>query len=57
MVLAGVVGWSLQRFAGVDGAVLPAVLIGMVVALLVPAKGACAIPGRAPVRPDTPDSR
>jgi hypothetical protein len=47
VILAGLVGWSLQQFAGVDGAVLPAVLIGMFVAMLVPAKGACALPTRS----------
>lgn len=56
MVLAGLVGWLLQQFAAVDGAVLPAVLIGMFVALLVPAKGACAVPGGS-VRANAPDGR
>lgn len=51
MILAVLVGWSLQRFAGVDGAVLPALLIGMFAALFVPVKGSCAI------RPGTPDGR
>ena len=56
MVLAGLVGWSLQHFAGIAGAILPAVLIGMFVAMLVPAQGACPVPGPS-VRADTPDSR
>jgi hypothetical protein len=46
VVLAVVVGWSLERFAGVAGALLPALLIGMVLALLVPARGACPVPPR-----------
>ena len=51
MILAALIGWLLQRFGGVEGAVLPAVLVGMFAALLVPAKGACA------VRPGTPNDR
>jgi len=56
VILAGLVGWSLQHFAGVAGAILPAVLLGMFVAMLVPARGACAVRGPA-VRADTPDGR
>jgi hypothetical protein len=56
VILAGLVGWLLQQFAGVANAVLPAVLIGMFVALLVPAKGACPVPGRS-VGVDGPDGR
>lgn len=43
MVLAALVGWMLERFAGIAGAVLPAVLLGMFVAMLVPAKAVCAV--------------
>lgn len=49
MILAALVGWSLQRFAGLDGALLPAVLAGMLLAPLVPAR-ACAVRGRAGAR-------
>lgn len=56
MILAGVVGWSLQQFADVAHAIVPALLIGMVVALFVPAKGACAVPAR-PVEPQGPNGR
>ena len=45
MICAGLIGWSL-RFAGIEHATLPAVLIGMLVALFVPARGACAVPKR-----------
>jgi len=51
VILAALIGWLLQRFAGIEGAVLPAVLLGMFAALLVPAKGAC------PVRPRARDGR
>lgn len=50
MVLAALVGWSLQRFAGLDGALLPAVLVGMLLAPLVPAR-ACALRGGTGARP------
>lgn len=56
MILAALVGWLLQQFAGVTDAILPAVLIGMFVALLVPAKGACPVPGRS-VRAEQSDGR
>ncbi|MFZ4499116.1 MAG: hypothetical protein ACOYMX_05370 [Burkholderiales bacterium] len=42
MILAAAVGWALQAFAGLSQAILPAVLVGMFVAMLVPARGACA---------------
>ncbi|MCA8951486.1 MAG: hypothetical protein KDE27_18405 [Planctomycetes bacterium] len=43
MILAAVVGLGLQLFAGLDNAVLPALLVGMFVAMLVPTKTACRI--------------
>lgn len=39
MILAALVGLLVQVFTSVEHAVLPAVLIGMFVALLVPAGG------------------
>ena len=49
MILAAAVGWSLQQFAGLERAILPAVLVGMFVAMFVPARSACPVrtlPGR-----------
>ena len=43
MILAAAVGWALQRFGGIERAMVPAVLVGLVVALLVPVRGACAV--------------
>lgn len=43
VVLAGVAGFAVQSFTEIERAVLPAILIGMVVALFVPAKGACPV--------------
>jgi hypothetical protein len=44
VVLAGLVGWSLQRFAGLDGALLWGVLAGLLAAPFVPARAACPHP-------------
>ena len=46
MILAALVGWSLQHFAGYEHAILPAVLIGLLIAPFVPVRGACAAPER-----------
>jgi hypothetical protein len=48
VILAALVGWVLERCAGIEHAALPAVLLGMLVAVLVPARAACALPPRAP---------
>lgn len=56
MVLAGLVGWSLQHFAVLADAFVPALLIGMFVAMLVPAKGGCAVPGSS-TGANAPDGR
>jgi hypothetical protein len=45
VILAALIGWSL-RFAGFEHAILPAVLIGLLVAPFVPVRGACAVPDR-----------
>ena len=42
MILAGVTGFGLDALGVTERAVLPAVLIGMFVAMLVPAKAGCA---------------
>ena len=47
MILAATIGWALQAFAAVPQAILPAVLVGMFVAMLVPARGGCAPDGRS----------
>ena len=44
MILAAAIGWSLRQFAGFEHAILPAVLIGMLVAPFVPARSACPVP-------------
>lgn len=46
MVLIAAAGWLLERFAGLQGALLPAVFVGFLVANFVPTGGACA-PGAA----------
>jgi len=46
VILAAVIGWSLRQFAGFEHAILPAVLIGLLVAPFVPARGGCAVPER-----------
>lgn len=43
MVLAAAAGFGVEQLTSVERAVLPAILIGMVVALFVPAKGACPV--------------
>jgi hypothetical protein len=43
VVLAAAAGWSLQEFAGLTDAVVPALLIGLVAASLVPVKGGCPV--------------
>lgn len=48
MVLAVLVGWLLQQFAGLREAMLPAIVIGFVVASFVPVAGACPVPRRPP---------
>lgn len=57
MIAAVVVGWLLQLLAGIDGALLPALLIGVVVASFVPAKGACGLRLPRSSSPEGPDSR
>ena len=48
MVLAALVGWLLQQFAGLREALLPAILVGFLVANFVPVAGACPVPPRPP---------
>jgi len=43
VILAAAIGFALEATTSVEGAVLPALLLGMVVAPLVPAKTACRI--------------
>lgn len=43
MVLITAAGWLLERFAGLQGAVLPAVFVGFLVANFVPTGGGCAV--------------
>lgn len=56
MIAATLVGWSLQQFLGWNDAFAYGLLAGLVLALLVPAKGACALP-RRPVRSDGANGR
>lgn len=54
MVLLGIAGWSLQRFAAVPHALLIGVVTGMLAAQFVPGNS-CAVPGRNPgERPGDP---
>jgi hypothetical protein len=46
VVLAAAAGWALQRFAGIEHAVPVALLLGLVVAALVPARASCSLPDR-----------
>jgi hypothetical protein len=41
VVLVALVGWLLQHFAGLQNAVLPAVLVGFLIANFVPTGGGC----------------
>ena len=43
MILAAATGFGLDQFTDLEGAVIPAILIGMVAALFVPTKGGCAV--------------
>ena len=43
MILAAAVGVGIEQFTAVERALLPALLIGVFVALLVPAKSACGV--------------
>lgn len=45
MILATLTGWALQHFAALDGALLIALLLGMLAANFVP-NASCAIPPR-----------
>ncbi len=55
MVLAGAIGFGLEQLTTIERAVLPAVLIGMVIALFVPAKGACPVNlSKAPAKTEPP---
>ena len=51
MVLAFALGYALQRFAGMRDAAVFGLLLGMLVAPLVPSRAACRLPPR---RPDEP---
>ena len=46
MILAALVGWALQALAGLDGALLIGLLLGMLAANFVPNGGGCALPPR-----------
>ena len=48
MIFADLIGLALQFFACIDQVVLPAVVVGMFVAMLVPARSACSVPTRTP---------
>ena len=45
VILATLAGWALQHFAALDGALLIALLLGMLAANFVPS-GPCAVPPR-----------
>lgn len=47
MILALGIGWALQAFAGLDEALPFAVVIGFLVALVVPTAAACPVPRRS----------
>jgi len=54
VVLAVAIGWSLQQFAGIERAILPAILIGMFVAVFVPARSACPVRSVPPPATSSP---
>ena len=43
MILAALVGVAVEQLTSIERAILPAVLIGMFVAMLVPTKGSCRV--------------
>ena len=47
MVLFTLIGWAVQAFAGLDSGIFFGLIVGMLVANFVPARGACPIPPRA----------
>ncbi|MBM4060926.1 MAG: hypothetical protein FJ265_07495 [Planctomycetes bacterium] len=48
VILAALIGWCLQYFAGFQQALVLGLLAGLVVAGLVPANAACPVPRRGP---------
>ncbi|MCA8976928.1 MAG: hypothetical protein KDC98_19550 [Planctomycetes bacterium] len=45
MIFAAAVGYAIERTTDLDRTVLPAVVVGMVVAMLIPTKGGCSLAG------------
>lgn len=44
VALSAVAGWTLERFAGAQAAFVSSLLIGVVIARIVPAGGSCRLP-------------
>jgi len=43
VILAGIAGFAVQQFTALENAIIPAVVIGLVVAMFVPSKTACRV--------------
>lgn len=54
MILATLLGFALERFAGIANALPSGLLLGMFAALLLPTQAACALPKRRPPHPTEP---